>query len=76
MRQTEIEATERHKQLTKLIHITQTGQILGFIVAICGLGASVMLAWLGAQTAASIVGGATVISLVSAFVLGQKQSNN
>jgi len=72
MEQTSIEAADRRKQLNRLITITQVGQVLGFLVAIGGLGTTIALASIGATTAASVVGGATLISLVSAFVIGQR----
>jgi uncharacterized membrane protein len=50
------------------------GQVLGFLLGLAGLGASVWIAYFGHPTTAGAVGVTTVISLVSVFVLGRRHA--
>lgn len=47
------------------------GQILGFLIGISAIGASVYAAILGYPWLAAILGGTTVVGLVTAFVVGR-----
>lgn len=47
------------------------GQILGFILALLFLCASVWLAVNGHEVVASVIGGTTIVSIVCAFVVGR-----
>ena len=48
------------------------GQILGFIIAITGLGVSVIVAVYGSALAGGIIGVGTLASLVGVFMYGSK----
>ena len=51
------------------------GQILGFMIAIGGLIASIIVAVYGSAIAGSIIGVGTLASLVSVFMYGSKTQN-
>ena len=48
------------------------GQILGFLIAVIGLGVSLVAILYGKQWAGSIIGGATLASLVGVFMYGSR----
>ena len=48
------------------------GQVLGFCIAICGLGASVIVAIYGSAIAGGVIGVGTLASLVGVFMYGSK----
>lgn len=66
-----------HRKALETIAITsQTqqsgrGQILGFIIAMFGLGGSFYLVSQGHDAAGAVIGGIDLVALVSVFVLGQ-----
>ena len=51
---------------------SKLGQILGFIIAITGLGVSVIVAVYGSALAGGIIGVGTLASLVGVFMYGSK----
>ena len=55
----------------KLSH-NRTGQYLGFLIGLVGIGCGTFLAANGNTTVGGIIAGGTVVSLVSVFVIGKK----
>jgi len=51
------------------------GQILGFLIGLSAIGASMFSAFIGYPVLAGILGGTTVVSLVVAFVVGRMVKN-
>ncbi len=63
------------KVITSDISRSKWGQILGFIIAICGLLVSAFIAIYGNAIAGGIIGVGTLVSLVSVFMYGSKMRN-
>ena len=51
------------------------GQILGFMIAVIGLGVSALVTIYGNQWAGAVIGGATLASLVGVFMYGARTRN-
>lgn len=77
--QTEAESIARRKQAARIntfIFVERLiGLLLGFTVAIAGMGGAIWLAYMEREIAASVIGGTTLVSLVSTFVVSSKRKN-
>ena len=62
----------KKKVINADINRSKWGQILGFIISIAGIGASLALGLNDQETVASVIGGGTLASLVSVFMYGSK----
>jgi uncharacterized membrane protein len=74
LRMAEEQSTHRkdleRKVIESDIERSRWGQILGFVIAIVGLGASALIAIYGNAIAGSIIGVGTLASLVGVFMYG------
>ena len=71
-----IHLRELEKQvISSDISRSKWGQILGFIISICGLSASAFIAIFGNPIAGTIIGVGTIASLVGVFMYGSNIRN-
>jgi len=74
----EAEAAHRRrmeeKGMLRMHRDSVLGQVFAFLVAVAGLGSSVLIAYSGNEWAAALIGGGTLVSLVYAFIKGRQHN--
>lgn len=72
MQETSKEAQARRDLDSKKISVIRNGQIFGFIFGLASLFTTSYLSYVHDFVTASIVGGTTIVTIVIAFIAGQK----
>ena len=67
--------TLEKKVIDSDISRSKWGQILGFMIAVVGLGVSALVTIYGNQWAGAVIGGGTLASLVGVFMYGARTRN-